>query len=97
MLYKPNIILYHSNVKNKIDKKYDDEFKDLLRYYKKYTKKLFNEFDCKKEKLIQDIDNECNIKYLNYINTTMIHILCFMIYMMNHISMIVYYTKFIMK
>ena len=23
------IIIYHSNVKNKIDKKYDDEFKDL--------------------------------------------------------------------
>ena len=36
ILYKPNIIFYHSNVKNKIDKKYDDEFKDLLRYYKKY-------------------------------------------------------------
>ena len=67
MLYKTNIIFYNSNVKNKIDKKYDDEFKDLLRYYKKYTKKLFNEFDYKKEKLIQDIDHECNIKYPNYI------------------------------
>ena len=67
MLYKPNIIFYHSNVKNKIDEKYDDEFKDLLRYYKKYTEKLFNEFDYKKEKLIQDIDNECNIKYHHYI------------------------------
>ena len=41
MLYKPNRIFYHSNVKNKIDKKYDDEFKDLLRYYKKYTKNFF--------------------------------------------------------
>ena len=29
MLYKPDIRLYHSNVKNKIDKKYDDEFKDF--------------------------------------------------------------------
>ena len=29
MLYKSYIIFYHSNVKNKIDKKYDDEFKDL--------------------------------------------------------------------
>ena len=67
MLYKPNIIFYHSNVKNKIDKKYDDEFKDLLRYFKKYTKRLFNEFDYEKEKLIQDIDNECNIKYPHYI------------------------------
>ena len=38
MLYKPYIIFYHSNVKNKIDKKYDDEFKDLLTYYRKYTK-----------------------------------------------------------
>ena len=45
-----NIILYHSNVKNKIDKKYDDEFKDLTIYYEKYTKKLFNEFNYKKEK-----------------------------------------------
>ena len=50
MLYKPNIIFYHSNVKNKIDKKYDNEFKDLTRYYKKYTKKPFNEFDYKKGK-----------------------------------------------
>ena len=32
MLYKPDIRFYHSNVKNKIDKKYDDEFKDILRY-----------------------------------------------------------------
>ena len=62
-----NIIIYHSNVKNKIDKKYDDEFKDLTMYYEKYTKKLFNEFNYKKEKLIQDIDNECNIKYPHYI------------------------------
>ena len=66
MLYKSNIIFYHSNVKNKIDKKYDDEFKDLLRYYKKYTTRL-NEFDYKKEKLIQDTDSECNIKYPHYI------------------------------
>ena len=41
MLYKTNIVVYHSNVKNKIDKKYDDEFKDLLRYYYKYTKNFF--------------------------------------------------------
>ena len=62
-----NIIIYHSNAKNKIDKKYDDEFKGLTIYYEKYTKKLFNEFDYKKEKLIQDINNECNIKYPHYI------------------------------
>ena len=29
-----NILLYHSNVRNKIDKKNDYEFKDFLRYYK---------------------------------------------------------------
>ena len=62
-----NILLYHSNVRNKIGKKYDYEFKDLLGYYKKYTKKLFIEFNYKKEKLIQDIDDEYNIKYPHYI------------------------------
>ena len=30
-------------------------------------KKLFIQFDYKKEKLIQDVDNECNIKYPHYI------------------------------
>ena len=53
MYSNTNIILYHSIVINKIDKKYDYEFKDLLRYYKKYTKKLFNEFDYKKENLFK--------------------------------------------
>ena len=63
-----NIIFYHSNVKNKIDKKYDDKFKDIINNIQKYTKNLFNEFNYKKKKLIQDIDNECNIKYPHYIH-----------------------------
>ena len=39
----------------------------LKKIDKKYTTKLFNEFDYKKEKLIQDTDNKCNIKYPHYI------------------------------
>ena len=53
MLYKPNIIFYHSNVKNKIDKKYDDEFKDLLRYYKKYTKNFIMSLTTKRKNLFK--------------------------------------------
>ena len=48
-----NIINYHSNVKNKIDKKYDDEFKDLLRYYKKYTKNFLMSLTTKRKNLFK--------------------------------------------
>ena len=53
MLYKPNIIFYYSNFKNKIDKKYDDEFKDLTRYYKKHTKNFLMSLTTKRKNLFK--------------------------------------------